>query len=200
MSNYGNQSNDRQEGKNYNVNQLWRLFSKDRDARLTVGTFKQNTTFTVFRDNNPGGGNKGPIVRLYLDIAACEKMQDTLRKLLESAPNTRISFVQLRWDKDSRSNKISAVLVFGKAEDSTYYIEASGPDCSTPIIFPFTPIAQTEVDGKPDTPMESSTFSVRSLMKILQTYVPMAEMLTTWDLQFKPRAQQDNSGTDNSIF
>lgn len=171
----------------YNLNQLWRLFSKERDARLVLTSFNQGTTLVVFSDKSQ---DKRPIVNIYLDITANMKLVHLLKKLVSSTPNTRLSFVQLRWNKENKSNDIVGTLVFGKNDDNTMYVEASSPQHQQPSMFEFTPITNVELEGRASSPAENSEYAVRSLIKVLEEYVPTAELLSTWN--YKPMAKQQS--------
>lgn len=183
----------------FNLNQIWRLFSKDRDARIILNSYNQSSSFNVFMDKT-SNGSKRPVVNVYLDMTANKKMVNLLKKLITSTPNTRLSFVQLRWDSEKKANNVTASLVFGKAEDGTYYLEASSPQQQTPVVFPFTPITNVEVEGKTNTPAENSEYAVGSLIRALDTYLPVAELLSTWNYQPGNKQQQQRGGGNSGGY
>ncbi len=175
--------------ESYNLNQLWRLFSKERGDRIILNSFAQNTSFSVFSDKSQ---SKKPVVNIYLDIAANIKLVNLLKKLIGSTPNTRLSFVQMRWDPEKKASNVTGTIVFGKAEDGTMYLETSGPQCPVPIVFPFAPISHVDVEGRTTTPVENSEFAVLSLIKVLEVYAPMAELLSTWN--YTPKSNKPQTG------
>ncbi len=180
---------------NYNLNQLWRLFSKERTERLILNSFAQSTSFSVFSDKSQV---KKPLVNVYLDISANIKLVKLLKKLIESTPNTRLSFVQMRWDPEKRANTVTGTLVFGKSEDGTMYVEASGPQCPTPIVFPFVPLSNVDIEGRTPSQVENSEIAVRSLIKVLEVYVPTAELLSTWNYTPKSNKTQNSTSVNKT--
>ena len=181
----------------YNLNQLWRLFSTSRKERLMVATYGQISNLVIFSDE---GQKKEPLIRMFLDGGTVAKLMELLKKLLDSPPNTRLSFLQMKWNRDAKSLVPSASFIFFRDEQNKAGIEVSGELLREPVKFYFELQNVFESEGARVTDTEATNLAIVHFIRILDRYLPVSEMLSTFNFSFKTSENKTNGNSGGGNY
>lgn len=172
----------------YKLGKLWKAYSTTGKDQLMLGTFNYATSFTLWKE-----GNNRPALKTVIPVHIAMKIVATLKDLMKATPNTRLSIVKMQYDQQSKSYSPDISYVFGKDEKNVMYIEVGNKEVNPPLRFDFRTPGGFSFPGQENvSEADRSMFGVQTFIKILEKYVPIAEMLSTWNMQ--PPKFQGNSG------
>lgn len=173
----------------YNLNGIFKLFSRSGEETLSVSLFQGSASFVMFKK---GSDSKRPVAKLPLSLPACISISDVLNKLLEAQPDTRIPVVQLLYNKESRTSETIASFVFFKDDRRCYGIEVSGKDLPTPVKFYFRCPSTFSTGSEPMSDEQKSQLGVREFKLVLTEQIPTALLLSR--LNMEPMMNRGGSG------
>lgn len=116
----------------FNLNGIWKCFSQTGNETLSLSVYNGNASIVMFRR---GTESNRPVVKMSLSPAACIKLIQILKKLMESQPDTRSPFTQMTFNKESRQYEQATNFVFYKDDKRCYGIEVSNKLNPTPTRF-----------------------------------------------------------------
>ena len=166
----------------YNFNGIYRAFSKSGEETLSVSIFRGTASFVVFKK----GGDKRPVVKVPLPLAACLKIGDDIEKLLAAQPETRIPFVQLSFNKEARTFETEATLVFFKDDRRCYGVEITSKQLTTPVRFYFKCPSTMSSGNEAMTDEQKSQLGLRELKMVILSQIPAALMLSRFNMETMP--------------
>lgn len=175
----------------YNLNRLWNAFSVNGNETLSLSVFQSNASIVMFKK---GTDSRRPVVKMNLSLAACIKITDILRTLLDAQPETRMPFVQMRFNRDTRSYEQETSFVFYKDEKKCYGIEISSKLLPTPVKVQFKCPNTFSTGSETMTDEQKSVLGVREFIMILSNIIPQAMMLSRWNMEQTTRTNGGNRG------
>lgn len=175
----------------YNLNSLYKAYAKGNEDSLTISVFRGSASFVVFKK---GSDSRRPAVKVPLSIAACLRISDILTKLMEAAPETRLPFVQMSYNKDARTFEQEATLVFFKDEKKCCGIEVSSKEMQTPIKFFMRSPSTFSTGNEPMTDEQKAQLGLRELKLVLLDQLPVAMMLGRFNMPTMPNRGGGNGG------
>lgn len=168
----------------YNLNRLWSSFSVNGNETLSLSVFQSNASVVMFKK---GSDSRRPVVKMNLSLAACIKIADILRSLLDSQPETRMPFVQMRFNRDTRSYEQETSFVFFKDEKKCYGIEISSKLLPAPAKIMFKCSSTFSTGSETMTDEQKSVLGVREFIMILTNQIPTAMLLSRWNMEQSTR-------------
>ena len=178
----------------YNLNRLFRLFSQSGEETLQLGVYNQVSSLVMFRKNTQ---DNRPVVKTSIDAAARVKLSGMLRELLEATPDTRLSYIQMQYNRDQKSYEPHTTFTFGKDEKNMIYVEVGNKILTPPIKFIFKCSNSFSLGADPLSDQEKSRLHVLSFLETLEKKLPYAELLSTWNMTNTPRGGGSNRGGGN---
>lgn len=174
---------------NFKLGKLWKAYSTSGKDQLMLGTFNYATSFTLWKE----GGSK-PALKVVVPVHTAMKIVNTLKDLIKATPNTRLSIVKMAYDAQQKSYHPDISFVFGKDEKNIMYLEVGSKEVAPPLRFNFRTPGGFSFPGQENVnEADRSLFGVQTFIKILEQYVPIAEMLSTWNM-VPPKFQGSGGG------
>lgn len=177
----------------FNCNSLFKCFSLTSNETLQVSVYNASASMSVFRKNSE---NRQPIIKMAMSPEACLKLVDVLKSLLDAQPETRIPFIQMVFNKESRNYEQYSTFVFFKDEKKCYGIEVTNRQYTTPIKFILKSPNTFTIGSEPMSEDKKSLLALRYLIQVFEHDVPLARNLTRFNMKspMSGRAQPTRRG------
>lgn len=163
-------------GMQYNIGTLWQARDEN-GARVTFSVWAGRLSIAIFKQ-----GASKPEVKEAFPVTFQIAIVRFLKQMLspEIQPGHKIPFIQNRYDRNSKSFVKNLAINFVKTEKKTVVMEISTPQTET---FKFTIRASNQyTTGEPVTDEVNSLRGVQDLIHIFEKKVPVAELLSTFNL------------------
>lgn len=164
----------------YNLNALWKAFSTTSNETLTLSVFQGRASLVMFKK---GTESRRPIVKFNLSLAACLKMVDIMKSLIDAQPETRVPFVQMSYNNESRSYEQATSFVFYKDDKRCYGIEIANKFLTTPVKILFKIPNTFTFSGDSMSEEQKSLLGVREFIVVLQDQIPQALLLSRYGME-----------------
>lgn len=178
----------------YNCNSLFKCFSLTSNETFQLSVYNASASMSIFRKNSE---TRQPIIKVALSPEAILKIVDILKALIDSQPETRIPFIQMVFNKESRTYEQYSTFVFAKDEKKCYTIEVTSRQYTTPIKFVLKSPNTFTIGSEPLSDDKKSLLALRSLIQALEFDIPLARNLTRFNMKSPTagRAQPTRRGT-----
>lgn len=163
----------------YNFNKLWSGYSQTGNETLNLSVYQGMASLVMFRKNSE---SKRPVVKMTLGGAAVIKLRDILRNLMDAQPDTRLPFVQMTFNKESRTYEQATNFVFFKDEKRCYGIEISNKLNPTPVKVMFKCPTTFSTGAESMTEEQKSVLGLREFLEVMTT-LPIALLLSRFNLE-----------------
>lgn len=173
----------------YNFNSLWRAFSHTGQETLQLSVFQGNVSMALFRR---GTESRRPVAKLGLSVAGLLQMQDILKTLIDSPPDTRMPFSSITFDRETRKYDIASTFVFFKDDKRCYGVEISNKMNPNPVKIMFKCANTFSTGSESMTEEQKSLFGIRELLAWFQHCMD-AILLSRWNME-NPAKQRQNGG------
>lgn len=175
----------------FNTNGLWKAFSQTGNETLSISLYQGAASIVMFKK---GSESRRPVVKMTLSIAACLKITDILKTLLDAQPESRQPFVQMAFNKENRTYEQTTSFVFFKDDKRCYGIEISNKFIPTPIKIMFRCPSTFASGSEPLTDEQKSILAVREFMTILTDQIPVAMLLSRFNMDPLPQRGGNGGG------
>lgn len=184
----------------FNCNSLYRCFSRTSNETLQLSVYNNTVSLSIFRKNSE---NRQPIVKIPLCPEACIQIATILKTLLDAQPDTRIPYIHLVFNKETRSYEQYTTAVFFKDDKRCYGIEVSNRQYSTPMVFPIKSPSSFTTGNEPLNDEKKSTLGLKYLLQIFETDIPLTRNLTRFNMRAPQRGnltRKSGSGPSKDPF
>lgn len=174
----------------FNLNRYYSLRNKDGDM-LAFSAFNGQSSITVWKKNESGK----PSLKVNIGCYAAAKLMKKLNELLAVPTEARVPLVFSAWNRDSKAFEADCTVCLVKDDKAMYSIELSGHGTSAKFNIQSS---QHISDGSSTTTKEMRSHEgVIELITILNKYIPLADMLSSFRL---PKSGNDNKPANRDPF
>jgi hypothetical protein len=178
----------------YVLNHIAKIFSRSGDETLSISTFAKQASLVCFRR---GTQDNRPAIKTPLGDATRVKLIEILEKLLNSPPNTTESFIQLKFNRDLKTYENDTVYSWYRDDKSCFGVKISNRLINPEIDFIFRAPASFSVGGDTLTEQERSRLALIAFINTLKYEVPLALMLSTFNMPPRKLARPNGYGRGN---
>ena len=168
----------------FNLNGLWKFFSQTGNENVSISVYNGVASLVIFRKNTE---NRRPAVKMNMSLAMCLKIADLLKTLLDAQPDTRCPFIKMQFNKEARNYEQATSFVFFKDDKRCYGIEVTNRQITTPIRIMLKSASTFTTGNEPMTDEQKSVLAVRELITILTQQIPMALLLSRFNMETPQR-------------
>lgn len=163
----------------FNLNAIWRSFSQTGNETLSISIYNGSASFVMFKK---GAESRRPVAKTPLSLSGCIRICDIIDNLENAQPETRMPYVQLNYNRETRQTEQAVSYVFFKDDKRCYGIEVSSKQLSTPVKFMLHSPGTFSAGSEPLTDEQRSLLALRELKMVLQIQVPQATLLSRLNL------------------
>lgn len=177
----------------YNFNALWKAYSQTGNETLQLSVYQGTASLVMFRK---GSESRRPVVKMSLGLSSIIKLADILKILLDAQPDTRAPFVQMNFNKETRTHEPATNFVFFKDDKRCYGVEISNKLNPVPVKIMFKCPNTFSTGSEAMTDEQKSVLGVRELITWLENMVT-ALFLSRWNVESmnqKPKPNGQNGG------
>lgn len=163
----------------FNLNGIWKCFSQTGNETLSLSVYQGNPSLVMFRR---GTESNRPVVKMTLSAAACIKLVQLLKKLMDSQPDTRSPFTQMTFNKESRQYEQATNFVFYKDDKRCYGVEITNKLNPTPTRFVFKCASTFSTGAESMTDEQKSNLAMLELIQVFEN-MPMFTIASRFNME-----------------
>lgn len=171
---------------NFDLQKLWGTTNRDGD-NLQIGAYAGNASLAVFKK----GINK-PVVKLSLNLSFIRELKRLAKEATTANPGTRLPFIQLVYDADTKSYKTGINVTFIKDDKRLLSIEVSTPT-TAPMTFRMRGRGTFSNGDDSLSEERKSVLGLQEFYDVLDKMIYTAMELTRWNLTKLP-SRTGNTG------
>lgn len=181
----------------FNLNGLWRATSVSGNESLSISVFNGVASLTMFKKASE---QRTPSVKINLTRAVCMGLSDLIKKLIDAQPDTRLTFTQQAFNKETRTYETHTTFVFVKDEKRCYSIEITNKMLSTPAKFVLKCPATFALGSEPLTEEQRSLYELRSLHKFIASELSTATFLSRLNMETNQFSRNRAGGSSRGSY
>lgn len=178
----------------YNFNGIYRLFSVTGNETLSISVYQGAASMVVFKK---GTESRRPVVKMSLGDATILKLVDILTNLMDASPETRMPFLQMTFNRETRAYEQTTSFVFFKDERRCYGVEVSNRAIPTPIKFIFKCPSTFSTGSEAMTDEQKSTLGLKEFIRVLDRKLEVATLLSRFNMDPLQNKGSNRNGNFN---